>query len=78
MVEYGLIWDFSIFYEGIPVTQYSPVVFDAFVNQIKVSPTLTVGFLLFETGIMNILSALGRVPVFSRPKRHSGRRDSTV
>ena len=27
----------STFYDGAPVTQYSPAVFDAFVNQTKVS-----------------------------------------
>ena len=34
---------FSLFYEGAPVTRYSPAVFDAFVNQTKVS--LSVGLL---------------------------------
>jgi hypothetical protein len=34
----------SYFFEGAPVTQYSPAVFDAFVNQIKVSSS--VGLLL--------------------------------
>ena len=29
----------SVFYDGAPVTLYSPVVFKAFVNQIKVSPS---------------------------------------
>ena len=28
----------SVFFEGIPVTQYSPAVFDAFVNHTRVSP----------------------------------------
>jgi hypothetical protein len=38
----------SVFYDGAPVTQYSPAVFDVFVNQIKVSPS--VGLLHSETG----------------------------
>ena len=33
----------STFYDGVPVTRYSPAVFDAFVNQTKVS--LFVGLL---------------------------------
>jgi len=28
----------SVYFEGVPVTQYSPTVFDAFVNQTKVGP----------------------------------------
>jgi len=28
----------SVFYEGVPVTQYSPAVFDAFMNHTRVSP----------------------------------------
>ena len=36
-VEYGLTWMFSLFYDAAPVTDYSPAVFDAFVNQTKVS-----------------------------------------
>ena len=39
----------SFFYEGAPVTQYSPVVFDAFVNQTKVS--LSVGLFQPTMGI---------------------------
>jgi hypothetical protein len=30
----------STFYDGVPVTQYSPAVFDTFVNQTKVSPSI--------------------------------------
>jgi hypothetical protein len=30
---------FSAYFDGVPVTQYSPAVFDAFVNQTKVSPS---------------------------------------
>jgi hypothetical protein len=47
----------SLFYEGIPVTQYSCKVFDAFVNQIKVSST--VGLLHPKTGIMNTFFSFG-------------------
>jgi hypothetical protein len=39
----------SYFFEGAPVTQYSPAVLDAFVNQVEVSSS--VGLLLPETGI---------------------------
>jgi hypothetical protein len=39
----------SVFYDCAPVTQYSPAVFDTFVDQTKVSPS--VGLLYFETGI---------------------------
>jgi hypothetical protein len=30
----------SVYFDGVPVTQYSPAVFDAFVNQTKVSRSL--------------------------------------
>ncbi len=39
----------SIFYNGVPVTQYSPVVFDAFANQTKVC--LSFGLLRSEVGL---------------------------
>jgi hypothetical protein len=39
----------STFYNAAPVTQYSPAVFDAFVNQTKVSPSIEL--LHPETGI---------------------------
>jgi hypothetical protein len=39
----------SVFYDVAPVTQYSPAVFDALANQIKVSPS--VGLLHPEVGI---------------------------
>ena len=38
-----------LLYEGVPVTQYSPAVFDAFVHQTKVSPS--VRLLYPETGL---------------------------
>ena len=30
----------SVFYQGVPVTQYSPAIFDAFVNYTQVSSIL--------------------------------------
>jgi Berberine and berberine like len=41
----------SYYFGGAPVTQYSPAVFDEFVNQIKVSSS--VGLLQSENGIWN-------------------------
>ena len=60
-----------LFYEGIPVTQYSCEVFDAFVNQIKVSST--VWLLHLEIGIMITFLALGPAPLCSRRNRQPGR-----
>jgi hypothetical protein len=51
VLEYGLTWHISVFYDDAPVTQYSPAVFDAFVNQTKVSPSLQLGVRV-ETGKM--------------------------
>jgi Berberine and berberine like len=36
VLEHGLTWHISVFFNDAPVTQYSATVFDAFVNQTKV------------------------------------------
>jgi hypothetical protein len=38
----------SAFYEVAPVAEYSPVIFDAFVNQTKVSPSVDLLRLEYE------------------------------
>ena len=46
----------SVFTEGVPVTNYSPVIIDAFANQTKVS---RVGLLHLETGIRMLFQFWG-------------------
>jgi hypothetical protein len=55
----------SLFNEGAPVTRYSPAVFDAFVNQTKVSSPSGYFNLLTWMGIMNVFPALGGAPLCS-------------
>jgi hypothetical protein len=48
---------FSVFLDDAPVTQYSPAVFDAFVNQTKVGPPVDLPHLATECA-----SVLGSAP----------------
>jgi hypothetical protein len=69
VVENGLTRHISLFYHGVAVTQYSPAVFDAFVNQIKVSSSVG----LLQDWNMNSLLGPGGAPLGSRQKRDLGR-----
>jgi hypothetical protein len=52
---------FSVFYGDAPVTDYSPAVFDAFVNQTKVSPSFGLLHLALRPKYEYIISSGGRV-----------------
>jgi hypothetical protein len=50
---------FRIFFEAAPVTKYTPAVFDAFVNQTKVSPSGAYDTLTLRPECEYILSSGG-------------------
>ena len=49
----------SVFAEGVPVTQYSPAVFDAFVNYTRVSPVLRAFTVCRFSNMMGVHSSGG-------------------
>jgi len=50
----------SVFYQGVPVTQYSPAVFDAFVNYTRVSSVLRAFTVCQSSNMMWVHSSGGR------------------
>ena len=49
----------SLFYQGVPVTQYSPPVFDAFVNHTRVSSVLRAFTVCQSSNMMGGFTVLG-------------------